>query len=175
MSLLQRARQLQRCVILHRYASSHSGKVADRHVEPYDIKVQDNLLMAYDNDRRDNRVFNLNRIDYVEILDENWGNKALHQIIEVDSFHLSGSKAINIELKLDMLARNQLIEEFPRTSSHIKPDKNDDNVWYYNDAVRRIVGIARFYMGLADHIEIINAPELVDYVKEMLKKFPIKV
>lgn len=174
-SLLQRARQLQRCVILHRYASSHSGKVADRHVEPYDIKVQDNLLMAYDNDRRDNRVFNLNRIDYVEILDENWGNKALHQIIEVDSFHLSGSKAINIELKLDMLARNQLIEEFPRTSSHIKPDKNDDNVWYYNDEVRSIVGIARFYMGLADHIEIINAPELVDYVKEMLKKFPIKV
>ncbi len=172
-SLLQRAQQLQRCVILHRYASSHSGKVADRHVEPYDIKVQDNLLMAYDNDRRDNRVFNLNRIGHVEILDESWGNKALHQDIEVDSFHLSGSKPISVELKLDMLARNQLIEEFPRTSKHITPDKNDDNVWYYNDEVRNIVGVARFYMGLADHIEIINAPELVDYVKELLKRFPI--
>ena len=173
-SLLLRAHQQQKCVILYRYASSHSGKVADRHVEPYDVKVQDNLLMAFDNDRRDCRVFNLNRIDYVEILDEKWGNKALHQDIEVDSFNLSGKKPISVELKLDMLARNQLIEEFPRTSSHITPDKNDDNVWYYNDEVRNIVGIARFYMGLARHIEIINAPELVDFVKDVLKDFPIR-
>ncbi len=173
-SLLQRAQQLQKCVILHRYASSNSGKTTDRHIEPYNIWVQDNLLVAYDHDKRDCRVFNINRIDYVELLDEDWGNKALHQDIEIDSFHLSGSKPINVELKLDMLARNQLIEEFPRTNSHITPDKNDDNVWYYNDEVRSILGIARFYMGLANHIEIINAPELVDYVKELLEKFPIK-
>ena len=174
-SLLQRACQQKKCVILHRYESSNSGKIADRKVEPYKVLVHDNMLMAFDHDKRDCRIFSLSRIDYVELLDESWGNTALHQDIEVDSFHLSGKKPITISLQLDMLARNLLIEEYPRTHECIKRNATDNNVWYYNDTVRNIVGIGRFYMGLANHIKIIDAPELEEFAKQQLKNFPINL
>jgi len=174
-SWLLKAYQQKKCVILHRYASSNRGKISDRHVEPYKVFPDENLIFAYDIDEKDNRVFSISRIDYVELLEnEPWGHTSLHQDMEVDAFHLSGTRGIKVLLKLDLMAKNLMVEEFPRTTDQISRDKNDDNVWYYKDEVRNIVGIARFYMGLADHIEIIEAPELVDFVKKLLKKFPIQ-
>lgn len=173
-SLLQRACQQKKCVTLHRYESSNSGKISDRHVEPYKILPGDNLLMAYDLDNNSCRVFSLSRITYVEVLDQSWGHSALHRDIEVDSFHLSGDNAIRVSLQLDMLSRNLLIEEYPRTSECIERDATDSNVWYYNDTVRNIAGIGRFYMGLAKHIKIIDAPELEEFARQQLEDFPIK-
>ena len=41
-------------------------------------------------------------------------------------------------------------------------------MWYYNDTVRSILGITRFYMGLAEHITILEAPDaLKDKIKEL--------
>ena len=76
-----------------------------------------------------------------------------------------------MSLKLDLLARNQLIEEFPRTKDKIECDANDNNTWYYNDTLRSTLGITRFYMGLAEHITILEAPELLkNRIKELAEK-----
>lgn len=169
LSWLHKACQLKKCVILHNYHSSNSGEITDRHIEPYKVLPEDNLVLGFDLDKNACRVFNINRIEYVELLEkENWGHTSMHHDTEIDAFHLSGNTDIKVSLKLDLLARNQLIEEFPRTKDKIECDANDNNVWYYNDTVRSILGITRFYMGLAEHITILEAPDaLKDKIREM--------
>ena len=169
LSWLHKAFQLKKCVILHSYHSSNSGEITDRHIEPYKVLPEDNIVLGFDIDKKACRVFNINRIEYVELLEnENWGNTAMHQDTEIDAFHLSGNAALKVSLKLDLLARNQLIEEYPRTKDKIVRDANDNNVWYYNDTVRSILGITRFYMGLAEHITILEAPDVLkNKIKEL--------
>ncbi len=172
LSWLHRGYQLKKCVILHNYHSSHGGEIKDRHIEPYKVLPEDNLVLGFDIDKGECRVFNINRIDYVELKEnENWGHTAMHQDTEIDAFHLSGANAYKVSFKLDLLARNQLIEEFPRTRDKIECDANDNNVWYYNDTVRSILGITRFYMGLAEHITIVEAPdEFKNKIKELAER-----
>lgn len=171
-SWLHKACQLKKCVIMHNYHSSHGGEITDRHIEPYKVLPEDNLVMGFDLDKKACRVFNINRIDYVELLEkEDWGHTSMHHDTEIDAFHLSGNTDIKVSLKLDLLARNQLIEEFPRTKDKIECDANDNNVWYYNDTVRSVLGITRFYMGLAEHITILEAPDVLkDKIKELAQR-----
>lgn len=171
-SWLQRAHQLRKCVVLHRYASSNGKVITDRHIEPYKILDQDDLVVGFDIDKHMSLVFNINRIDYVEMREnEDWGHTSLHHDIEVDAFHLSGDKPVTVEMTLDLLARNQLLEEFPRTKDCITDDANDPNRYYYKGEVRNILGIMRFYMGLAEHVTITRAPqEFKDRIKETAQK-----
>ena len=171
-SLLQHACTLKRCVILHNYASNNSGQVSDRHVEAYDVHPEDGLVICYDLDKSATRVFNINRIGYVEILeDQLWKNAALHQEVPVDIFHMTGTDSIHIMLQLDLMAKNLLVEEYPRAKDYITPHKGDNNIWYLSTDVRRLEGIGRFYIGLANHIQILEGDALKQYAAEYAKKF----
>ena len=170
-SQLQHAMSQKKCVILHGYSSSNSGIVTDRLVEPYDVLPEDSLVICYDLKKFEKRVFNISRIGYVEVLDEDWKYPASHIPIAVDAFHMSGDKSIKVNLQLDLMAKNQLIEEFPRTKKDIFPCKGDENMWYLSTMVYALQGIGRFYIGLANHIKIIDSPELQDYVKDFKEKY----
>ena len=172
LSRLQHAQTQKKCVVLHDYASSNSGKVSDRFVEAYDVRPEDGLVICYDRRKFATRVFNINRIGYVEIKeDEPWKYPASHDKIEVDVFHMTGEKPIHISLQLDLMAKNLLIEEFPRAKNSVKPHKGDDNIWYFDTEVYQLEGVRRFYMGLANHIKILDAPELKQYVNDFSKKY----
>ncbi len=172
LSRLQHALTQKKCVVLHDYASSNSGKVSDRFVEAYDVRPEDGLVICYDRRKFATRVFNINRIGYVEIKEEEpWKYPASHDKIEVDVFHMTGEKPIHVSLQLDLMAKNLLIEEFPRAKNCIKPHKGDDNVWYFDTEVYQLEGVGRFYMGLANHIKILDAPELKQYVIDFIKKY----
>ena len=169
-SLLQHACSQKKCVVLHNYASSNSGKVADRLVEAYDVKPEDGLVMCYDRKKLENGVFKINRIGYVEILEnEPWVHTAAHKKINVDVFHMSGTKPIPVSLQLDLFAKNLLIEEFPSSKEFIKPHKGDDNIWYFDTNIYQVEGLARFYIGLANHIKILKAPELEKFIASFVK------
>lgn len=169
-SLLQHACSQKKCVVLHNYSSSHSGKVADRLVEAYDVKPEDGLVMCYDRKKLENGVFKINRIGYVEILEnEPWAHTAAHKKINVDVFHMSGTKPIPVSLQLDLFAKNLLIEEFPSSKEFIKPHKGDDNIWYFDTNIYQVEGLARFYIGLANHIKILKAPELEKFIASFVK------
>ena len=170
-SQLQHAMSQRKCAILHAYASSNSGKVSDRLVEPYKVLPEDRLAICYDRNKFACRVFNISRIGYVEVLEDNWKYPASHKPIEVDAFHMSGDKPIRVSLELDLMAKNQLIEEYPRTKDDIAPCKGNENVWYLTTTVFAIEGIARFYLGLAHHIKILEAPELKAYVDDFKEKY----
>ena len=172
-SLLQQAYSQKRCAILHGYASNNSGGVEDRLIEPYDVKPEDNLVIAYDINRKGTRVFNFNRIGYVEILpDKLWTNTDRHKPVFVDVFHMSDDNVkIHISLQLDLMAKNLLVEEFPRAKDYLKGHKGDENIWYFDTDVCRLEGIGRFYIGLANHITILEGEPLKQYAAEYAKKY----
>ena len=172
-SLLQQAYSQKRCAILHGYASNNSGGVEDRLIEPYDVKPEDNLVVAYDINRKGTRVFNFNRIGYVEILpDKLWTNTDRHKEVFVDVFHMSDDNVkIHISLQLDLMAKNLLVEEFPRAKDYLKGHKGDENIWYFDTDVCRLEGIGRFYIGLANHITILDGEPLKQYAAEYAKKY----
>ena len=173
-SRLQHACTQKRCVILHQYASNNGGTVSDRHVEAYDIKPEDGLVVCYDIDKRGVRIFSINRIGYVEILDnEPWRNTASHKAVKVDVFHMNGDTTTRISLQLDLMAKNLLVEEYPRAKEFITGHKGDENIWYFTTDVCRMEGIGRFYIGLAEHIRILEGDELKKYSSEYAKKFLI--
>jgi hypothetical protein len=172
LSRLQHAQTQKKCVVLHDYASSNSGMVSDRFVEAYDVRPEDGLVICFDRRKFATRVFNINRIGYVEIKeDEPWKYPASHEKIEVDVFHMTGKKPVRISLQLDLMAKNLLTEEFPRAKNCIKPHKGDNNIWYFDTEVCQLEGVGRFYMGLANHIKILDAPELKQYVIDFSKKY----
>ena len=171
-SLLQHASAQKKCVVLHNYASSNSGKVTDRTVEPYDVRPYDGLVMCYELKEQENKVFNINRIGYVEILEnEPWKHSASHKKMNVDVFHMSGTNPISISLQLDLFSKNLLLEEFPAAKDFISPHKGDDNIWYFDTQVYQLEGVGRFYIGLANHIIINDSPELKEYVANFTKDY----
>ena len=105
------------------------------------------------------------------MLDEDWKYPSSHTPVAVDAFHMSGEKAVRVNLQLDLMAKNQLVEEFPRAKGDISPCKGDENVWYLSTTVYALQGIGRFYIGLANHIKILDAPELQEYVNEFKEQF----
>ena len=172
LSLLQHACTQKRCVILHNYSSNNRGSVSDRHVEAYDIRPEDGLIICYDLDRKDVRIFNINRIGYVEILDnEPWRNTAYYKEITVDVFHMTGNNTIRISLQLDLMAKNLLVEEYPHAKDYIIRQKGDENTWFFTTDVCSLEGIGRFYIGLAAHIQILEGDALKQYAKEYAEKY----
>lgn len=169
-SRIQHAISLQKCVILHNYASSNSGSVRDRFVEAYDIRPDEGLVMCYDRNTASAnkcKVFNISRIGYVEILDnEPWKFPLSHDTISIDAFHMTGEKNIHVSLQLDLFSKNLLVEEFPATKDDVTMHKGNENIWYYDAHVCRLEPVARFYLGLADRIKILDSPELVAYLNQ---------
>ena len=161
----------KKCVVLHDYASSNSGKIADRYVEAYDIKTKAGLIVCYDIWKKDVCVFKINRIKWVEIKEnEPWKNTDKHKEIKIDVFHMSGVEPIPICLTLDLFAKNLLVEEFPKAEVCVKPDKGDNNTWYFSTQVYSLEGIGRFCMGLIDHIDVSGSPELKEYLVDYAAK-----
>ena len=168
-SLLQHACAQRKCAILHGYASSNSGNVNDRKVEPYDVRPDDGLLFALDYKDFTSKVFSINRIGYVEIIEnEPWKYPASHEKIDVDVFHMSGKEPKHVSLQLDLMAKNLLIEDYPAAKDFVQPHKGDNNIWYFNADVYSMKGVGRFYIGLANHIKILESEELKTYIKEYI-------
>ena len=157
----------ERKVVFHNYASSNSDEVRTRNVEPFAFIGDYAFVWCYDLDDNKNKLFRLSRIGNIEITRNSWTQKPKHQKGMTDIFHFSGEKPIPIKLQLDLMAKNLLLEEYPESATDLSPIGN--NQWLLQTKVYQIVGIGRFYTGLANHISIIDAPELVEYAKSYFK------
>ena len=131
----------------------------------FDFTENGSSIWCYDLEKNDVRLFNIARIGYVEATKQPWANQDKHKCGNIDIFNMTGNKAIDVCLRLNLRAKNLLIEEFPRAKDCIVKECND-NSWLLTTQVYNIAGVARFYMGLANSIQIVSAPELKEYVKE---------
>ena len=166
--LLQKAIKDRKCVVLHNYASSNSLTVRDRLVEPFMFLGEDTDVRAYEMESGINKTFKISRISIVEILDREWENVNKHRNAFTDMFMYSGEVRHHVLLRLDVSSYNCMQEEYPHSIFCLRPD--DDTHWLFETDVANYEGIARFIMGLFDHIEVLEDKGLKKYLKEKIKR-----
>ncbi len=164
--LLQRAMKDHKCVVLHNYASSNSLTVRDRHVEPFMFLGENTDVRAYESESGINKTFKISRISIVEILDKEWENVSKHKNAFTDMFMYSGEERHHILLRLDVSSYNCMQEEFPHSIFSLRPD--DDTHWLFETDVANYGGIARFIIGLYDHIEVLEDEDLKTFLSNRI-------
>ena len=116
------------------------------------------------------KMFGVARIGEVEVLrGEPWSHEAEHSRTEIDVFRMSGERRHHVKLALDQLARDLLLEEYPLAANDVSELGNGS--WLLETDVCAMQGVGRFAIGLADHVQVMDSPELSDYIKEFSKKF----
>ena len=150
-------------VILKDYASSHSGVVRDRLVEPFGFTTNYVQVWCYEPESGMNKLFNTARIGTVEVSTESWQFEAEHHEGYIDVFRISGYEQRNVKVEMNVLAHNLLIEEYPLASRDIT--QIDDTRWLLDTMVCDYAGVGRFVMGLLKEVKILT-PEFEDYIKK---------
>ena len=166
-NMLLEAMEMRRQVKLRDYASSHTGVVRDRVVEPFGFTTNYVQLWCYEPESGMNKLFKISRIGAVVMLDEEWQHADNHAEGYIDIFRMTGFEQHRVQLRLGLLARNLLIEEYPLAERDITP--LEDGCWLLDTKVCNFVGIGRFVMGLADDIEVLS-PEFDAYIKATLER-----
>ena len=150
------------------YESASSETVRDRVVEPFAFSTNLIDVWAYDVQDLHNKVFKISRISEVETLDEDWEFEGSHRRYSTDVFRMSGKSAKHIKLRLGLRAKNLLLEEYPLAAKDLT---RNGRHWILETDVYDYAGVCRFYLGLADDIEILDSPELEDYVQEYTRRY----
>ena len=164
----------RRCqVVLHGYASSHTGNRRDRVVEPFGFTTNYVQVWCYEPESGMNKLFKTSRIGSVEVLDREWEHSDKHHEGYIDIFRMTGFEQYRVQLKLGMLARNLLVEEYPLAERDIT--ELDENSWLLDTKVCNYRGIGRFVMGLMDDIEIVDSPEFEEYIKSQIAYITAKL
>ena len=166
-SLIEAIEQ-QRQVILKEYRSSHAGEVRDRLVEPFAFTTNYVQVWCFDTESKSCKLFKLSRIGAVEIQGQEWQWTSEHQQGFIDIFRMNGESRHRICLKLGILSRNLLIEEYPLAEQYLTAVDNDN--WILDTEVASYAGVARFVIGLMDDIQILDTPELEQYISNFVAR-----
>lgn len=153
-----------RQVVLHDYSSSHTGTKRDRLVEPISFTTNYVQIWCFDISDSKTKLFNTARIGEVELLDSEWQHEAEHNCGYIDIFRNMGFVQQRVVLKLGVMSHNLLIEEYPLAERDLK--QIDDTHWQLDTMVCNYAGVARFVIGLAEDIEIIDSPDFIDYMRK---------
>ncbi len=155
-------------VRLKGYESARSETVKDRLVEPFAFSTNLIDVWAYDLSDLHNKVFKISRIKEVELLDEDWEFEGSHRRQSTDVFRMSGKNARKVKLRLDLRAKNLLVEEYPLAEKDIR---KEGSYWILETDIYDFAGVCRFYCGLAKEIQIVDSPEFAEYVQEYAGKY----
>ncbi len=162
----------RRPVILRNYSSAHGNDIRDRCVEAFAFTTNYVQVWCYCPDENCNKLFKVSRIGSVDIQPGYWKHTRKHKTGKIDIFRMNSSETFHITLKLGLRAMNLLVEEFPLAAPQLR--KLPGNQWLLDTDVCSPEGVGRFVMGLPEDIEIINSPELRDYIVNNLVKMKNK-
>ena len=159
----------KRQVRLMGYASSHSGAVRDRWVEPFEFTTDYNQIWCYDLEDKRNKLFKTSRINSVVVLDDVWVAEEEHKPGFVDIFRFSSSNIYKVKVELDVRARNMLVEYFPLSERDIT--KKNDELWVLETDVCGMENLKGFVM-TTEGARIVSGVELATgkKVKGMRKR-----
>ena len=131
-------------VKLKNYASSNSGVVRDRWVEPFAFTMDYNQVWCYDLEDRRNKLFKTVRIETVEVITNDWTCEAKHEMGFVDIFRYSSQERHRIKMELDVRARNVMLECFPMSEKYIT--QIDNNTWLLDTVVCGLQYVKNFVL-----------------------------
>lgn len=165
---LTKAIHNREAVMILSYCSSNSDSIRDRTVEPFAFTGNCRNLIAYDLESGSVKCFSPARMGDVLRLPQKWTHEDEHKVPETDIFDMMGDGRHHVKVRMDARARNLLEEEWPRAVKHIR--KEGGCSWTLETEVCSMEGIGRFLLGLPDHTEIIEGPDLKEYMREKLEK-----
>ncbi len=170
------------------YSSSNSGKTADHLVEPFEMTSNYAGVWAYDLTDKKNKRFIVLRMGDVEKTKTPWAYSLDHHSLPMDVFRFHGENEYHVVLRLNTLAKNLLIEEYPLAEKGLYAqdgsmmeqvvvlqdafelpshdmENEDEEFWIWDGMVRGLDGVGRFVMGLEGNIEVMEGDELIEYLK----------
>ena len=153
----------RRRVVLRDYASSNTGVVRDRVVEPFGFTTNYVQVWCYEVESGQNKIFKTSRIGSVEILSEEWQAEEKHTEGHIDIFRMTGFEQHRVRIRLGMLARNLLLEEYPLAERDIVKEGSDG--WVLDTLVSNYRGVGRFVLGLMDDVEVLESEEFKSYLR----------
>lgn len=172
------------------YSSSYSGKTEDHVVEPFQMASDYAGVWAYDLEDGKNKRFLVVRMGDVEKTADSWTNELGHHALPMDDFRVHGDNSYHVVLRLNTLAKNLMVEEYPLTEQHIQaqdgilvmnemmltysdlvmPEQDmedeDQDYWLYEADVRGLDGVGRFVLGLEGNIEVLEGDMLIEYLQK---------
>ena len=170
---LQRSMSERRVVILKDYSSKSSVK--DRKVEVSQLLPERKAAICYDLDKNELREYKITRFKEVVFTNQTWKNAKEHRLLSVDLFGMMenpNQKPFRVVLKLNRLAYNLLLEENANAERHLHSNTDADAADYpfvLDTMINVVMGVGRFYMGLAQSIKIQEGQQLIDYARDCFK------
>jgi predicted DNA-binding transcriptional regulator YafY len=137
---------------LRNYTSLNSMTTTDRTVEPIQFTENYKNLIAFEIESQQNKLFNIARIERIDVLKTKMRNKKKHQSNETDLFGFAPNqdkKRYFINLKMTIKAFSLLTEEFPNTITHITKNEKE-NTFTLSCTLNSLTPINRFVNGLPD-------------------------
>lgn len=146
-------------VTLKNYASGNSNSVQDRVVVPINLVYNNENLWAYDICKGKCQEFRLERVEDIEI-----GEPYPHTFDkgESDVFRwVNPSCDYHIKLKLNISALNNLKEEYSNVKNLPESElyQASPQRWILDTHLHGLGAVRRFYLGLADQIEILDTED----------------
>lgn len=164
---LMEAIELKKQVILRDYESGNSATIRDRLVEPIKFTLNYISLWCYELESGMTKTFKTARIKTVELIDTPCINQQNYKVGHLDIFRISGQYQWPVKLRLSLRAKNLLTEEYPLSEQFVIQES--ETSYLFDGWVCAWEGVARFVMGLAGDVEIVETPELLDFIKEKAK------
>ena len=181
---IQEAIDKKRKLYFKDYSSGNSGEVKDRHVVPMFLFYNDENVYCYDLDAADYRQFRLHRIgSIVPDPDEAPYSLAAVDLLKADVFRWLESEKEpprHVKLRMTARARNYLMEEYSMAERlpadefyEAGVDDSGHALWILDTHVNGLGAVLRFYLGLADQIEILpteDSEELKAEIRSYIEK-----
>lgn len=168
------AMQVEQCVWLRGYASPHSGVKSNRLVEAFAFLPGNREVRCYELASGMNKTFSLSRVEEVALVDVRWTHQQEHRPIVTDLFHFSGEQTMPVVLRLGLLAKSVLLDEYPQAEAHLTAEP-ETHRWLLRLEVCSYKGIGRFVLGLFDDIEVLESAAFIDYLRQRMSVFQEKM
>ena len=160
-------------LVFRNYASTSSSQVQDRFVVPVNLFYNDENVFCYDLEAKQYRQFRLRRIESVENLEEVYTLPLLpERKCDVFRWMDEGKGSYHIRLRMKVGARNCFLEEYSCAESLPKEEfyKDGHDHWILDTTVYGLGALRRFYLGLADQIEILDSEDS-ETLKQEIRRF----
>jgi predicted DNA-binding transcriptional regulator YafY len=168
---LHKAIEAKNQIILKDYQSSNSNQIDDRCVEPFHINTTEDILHAYDIDKKQLRNFKISRITHIRQTPNKWQYEGFHNILHSDPFRISSNNLVNVHLLVTLGGKNELEERYPLTKAYIEESEEEGIYEFQCKVNNQFLGLDNFILGFhREIIEIISPDIIIEHLKKGIEK-----
>lgn len=157
-------------VKLMNYSSLNSNTDSNRLFEPISFTPNYTGVVGVDveNAPKESRIFNINRIGQVDIVQKHQCYAPTIEVQIIDCFGFKGENLYSVELNLQRKAYAQLIQFYPQTKLLIK---GKTTLYVFKAKVCFSESLLRFLLSFPDEITIVKPSSLVSKLQEFKDSF----